>query len=142
MNFEGATQISRRAFAELWSRRVRAWRTVHGQEQGVMFRQVYEAGRLELSDFTEMGDLAVTVGGLPLDHWLHHLRLACSGFVQNAARQGGDVLGERALRTFSVHAFEAPHHWLGRLAWLRIACSPHGQSHAKAGTAPDSPPTA
>jgi hypothetical protein len=33
-----------------------------------------------LSDFTEMGDLGVTVIGVPLDHRLHHFRLVCAGF--------------------------------------------------------------
>src|SRR4029453_13936463 len=55
-------------------RRVRAWRAVHGEEREVMFRQVHEAGRMGLSDFTEMGDLAVSVAGLPLDHRLYHFR--------------------------------------------------------------------
>jgi transposase InsO family protein len=71
-------------------RRVRAWRAVHGQEQDVMFRQVHEAGRMGLSDFTEMGDLAVTVAGLPLDHRLYHFRLVCSGFEHAHVILGGE----------------------------------------------------
>ena len=71
-------------------RRVRAWRAVHGQERDVMFRQVHEAGRMGLSDFTEMGDLAVTVGGLPLDHRLYHFRLVCSGFEHAHVILGGE----------------------------------------------------
>lgn len=42
-------------------RRVRAWRAVYGPEQEVIFRQVHEPGRMGLSDFTEMSDLAVTI---------------------------------------------------------------------------------
>jgi transposase InsO family protein len=71
-------------------RRVRAWRAVHGQERDVMFRQVHEAGRMGMSDFTEMGDLAVTVGGLPLDHRLYHFRLVCSGFEHAHVILGGE----------------------------------------------------
>ena len=41
-------------------RRIRAWRAIHGPDQEVVFRQVHEPGRMGLSDFTEMGDLAVT----------------------------------------------------------------------------------
>jgi hypothetical protein len=71
-------------------RRVRAWRAQHGQERDVMFRQVHEAGRMGLSDFTEMGDLAVCVGGLPLDHRLYHFRLVCSGFEHAHVILGGE----------------------------------------------------
>jgi len=61
-------------------RRIRAWRAVHGKERDVIFRQVHEPGRMGLSDFTEMGDLNITVTGMPLEHRLYHFRLACSGF--------------------------------------------------------------
>jgi hypothetical protein len=71
-------------------RRVRAWRAVHGQERDVIFRQVHEAGRMGLSDFTEMGDLAVTVAGAPLDHRLYHFRLVCSGFEHAHVILGGE----------------------------------------------------
>ncbi len=71
-------------------RRVRAWRAMHGQERDVMFRQVHEAGRMGLSDFTEMGDLAVTVAGLALDHRLYHFRLVCSGFEHAHVILGGE----------------------------------------------------
>ena len=55
-----------------------------------MFRQVHEAGRMGLSDFTEMGDLAVTVSGLALDHRLYHFRLVCSGFEHAHVILGGE----------------------------------------------------
>src|SRR5690606_38493343 len=54
-------------------RRVRTWRALHGAEQEVIFRQVHAPGRLGLSDFTDMNDLAVTVGGVQLDQ-IHALR--------------------------------------------------------------------
>jgi transposase InsO family protein len=71
-------------------RRVRAWRAVHGEERDVMFRQVHEAGRMGLSDFTEMDDLAVSVAGLPLNHRLYHFRLVCSGFEHAHVILGGE----------------------------------------------------
>jgi hypothetical protein len=71
-------------------RRVRAWRALHGEEQDVMFRQVHEAGRMGLSDFTEMGDLDVTVADAPLDHRLYHFRLVCSGFEHAHVILGGE----------------------------------------------------
>jgi transposase InsO family protein len=71
-------------------RRVRAWRALHGPEQEVIFRQVHEPGRMGLSDFTDMADLAVTVAGQPLDHRLYHFRLAYSGFEHAHVVLGGE----------------------------------------------------
>ena len=71
-------------------RRIRAWRALHGAEREVMFRQVHEAGRMGLSDFTDMGDLGVTVVGVLLDHRLYHFRLACSGFEHAHVILGGE----------------------------------------------------
>lgn len=71
-------------------RRIRAWRALHGQDRDVMFRQVHEAGRMGLSDFTEMRDLGVTVLGVALDHRLYHFRLVCSGFEHAHVILGGE----------------------------------------------------
>jgi len=71
-------------------RRIRAWRAQHGPERDVVFRQVHEPGRMGLSDFTEMGDLGVHVGGMALDHRLYHFRLACSGFEHAHVILGGE----------------------------------------------------
>jgi hypothetical protein len=71
-------------------RRIRQWRALNGQERDVIFRQVQEPGRMGLSDFTEMGDLAVRVGGEALDHRLYHFRLACSGFEHVHVILGGE----------------------------------------------------
>jgi transposase InsO family protein len=71
-------------------RRIRQWRALNGQDQEVIFRQVQEPGRMGLSDFTEMGDLAVRVSGVELDHRLYHFRLACSGFEHVHVILGGE----------------------------------------------------
>lgn len=71
-------------------RRIRAWRAFNGQDREVIFRQVHEAGRMGLSDFTEMGDLGVTVAGVLLDHRLYHFRLVCSGFEHAHVILGGE----------------------------------------------------
>lgn len=71
-------------------RRIRTWRAVFGPEQEVIFRQVHEPGRLGLSDFTDMADLAVTIAGVPLDHRLYHFRLAYSGFEHAHVVLGGE----------------------------------------------------
>lgn len=71
-------------------RRIRAWRSLHGPEQEVIFRQVHEPGRMGLSDFTEMGDLNIRIAGVPLDHRLYHFRLAYSGFEHAHVILGGE----------------------------------------------------
>jgi transposase InsO family protein len=71
-------------------RRIRQWRALKGQDRDVIFRQVQEPGRMGLSDFTEMGDLAVRVSGVALDHRLYHFRLACSGFEHVHVILGGE----------------------------------------------------
>jgi transposase InsO family protein len=71
-------------------RRIRQWRALNGQDREVIFRQVQEPGRMGLSDFTEMGDLAVRVSGVELDHRLYHFRLACSGFEHVHVILGGE----------------------------------------------------
>ena len=71
-------------------RRIRAWRAIHGEAREVIFRQVHEPGRVGLSDFTDMGDAAITIAGAPLDHRLYHFRLAYSGFEHAHVVLGGE----------------------------------------------------
>ncbi|MEY9120470.1 hypothetical protein ABIA03_000246 [Bradyrhizobium yuanmingense] len=71
-------------------RRIRAWRAIHGAEQEVIFRQTHEPGQLGLSDFTDMGELGVTIAGAPLDHRLYHFRLAYCGFEHAHVVLGGE----------------------------------------------------
>ncbi len=71
-------------------RRIRQWRALHGKDRDVIFRQAQEPGRMGLSDFTEMRELAVRVAGVDLDHRLYHFRLACSGFEHVHVILGGE----------------------------------------------------
>lgn len=71
-------------------RRIRAWRSVHGPEQEVIFRQVHAPGQLGLSDFTDMNDLGITLAGMPLEHRLYHFRLVYSGFEHAHVVLGGE----------------------------------------------------
>ncbi len=71
-------------------RRIRSWRAIHGEEQEVIFRQTHEPGRVGLSDFTDMADLAITIAGQRLDHRLYHFRLAYSGFEHAHVVLGGE----------------------------------------------------
>ncbi len=40
----------------------------------MIFRQEHRPGRLGLSDFTDMGELGITIAGAPLDHRLYQFR--------------------------------------------------------------------
>jgi hypothetical protein len=71
-------------------RRIRSWRAFHGEEQEIIFRQVHGPGRTGLSDFTDMGDVGITIAGVPLDHRLYHFRLAYSGFEHAHVVLGGE----------------------------------------------------
>jgi hypothetical protein len=59
-------------------RHIAAWRLQHGPEQEVVFPQVHQPGVMAQSDFTHMGDLGVTLGGIPFPHLLYHLVFAYS----------------------------------------------------------------
>ena len=73
-----------------FQRRVTRWKALYGPEREVMFRQVQEPGRQGLSDFTELKDLVVTIGGAPLAHRLYHFRLAYSGWSYVSVVLGGE----------------------------------------------------
>jgi Mu transposase-like protein len=59
-------------------RHIATWRAQHGPAQEVMFPQVHQPGEAAQSDFTHMGDLGVTLGGLAFPHLLFHLVLTYS----------------------------------------------------------------
>src|ERR1700757_692829 len=71
-------------------RRIRNWKALNGPEQDVIFRQEQIPGRLGLSDFTDMGDLGISIAGVPLDHRLYHFRLAFSGWEYGHVVLGGE----------------------------------------------------
>jgi Mu transposase, C-terminal domain len=71
-------------------RRIRNWRALNGPDRDVIFRQEHAPGRLGLSDFTDMGELGVTVAGEPLEHRLYHFRLAFSGWEHAHVVLGGE----------------------------------------------------
>jgi hypothetical protein len=71
-------------------RRVRAWSAEHGAEREVIFRQDHIPGQQGLSDFTDMGDLAISIAGQPLDHRLYHFVLAYSAWEHAEPVLGGE----------------------------------------------------
>ncbi len=55
-----------------------------------MFRQSKEAGRLGLSDFTELNDIDITIAGKLLKHRFYHFRLPYSGWSYLKIILGGE----------------------------------------------------
>ena len=78
------------SFRRTLERRVADWKARHGKDHDVIFPQTQQPGRMGLSDFTDMGDLGVIVGGQPLEHRLYHFALACSGFEHAEVVLGGE----------------------------------------------------
>jgi hypothetical protein len=61
-------------------RRVRAWRSQHGADREVIFRQDHVPGQQALSDFTDMADAGISIAGQTLNHRLYHFVLAYSAW--------------------------------------------------------------
>jgi hypothetical protein len=61
-------------------RRIRRWRASRGPEKEVMFPQEHRPGEAGQSDFTDMRDLEVKIGGEPFDHLLYHFVLPYSNW--------------------------------------------------------------
>jgi len=71
-------------------RRIRDWRALEGPEQEIFFPQEQEPGRQGLSDFTDVTELGVTVGGQLLVHRLYQFVLAYSGWRHAEIVLGGE----------------------------------------------------
>jgi len=71
-------------------RRVRQWRAVEGPAQPVMFPQDHPPGWQALLDFTDCGELAVTIAGLALGHRLGHVCCPHSGWQFAHVILGGE----------------------------------------------------
>jgi hypothetical protein len=61
-------------------RRIKRWRALEGPGQEVYFAQEHRPGELCQSDFTDMGPLAITIGGMRFDHLIYHLVLTYSNW--------------------------------------------------------------
>ncbi|MEW7975905.1 MAG: IS21 family transposase [Candidatus Sedimenticola endophacoides] len=73
-----------------FQRRVKAWKALNGPDKTIMFRQSKEAGRLGLSDFTELNGITITIAGEPLSHRFYHFRLPYSGWSYLKIILGGE----------------------------------------------------
>jgi hypothetical protein len=78
------------AIKRTFQRRVKQWKALHGPDKAVMFRQSKQAGRLGLSDFTELNDIEITLDGQLLSHRLYHFRLPYSGWSFVKVILGGE----------------------------------------------------
>jgi transposase len=63
-----------------FQRRVKNWRATEGPAREVFFPQVHKPGKLSQSDFTHMGQLGITIGGVPFDHLIYHFVLTYSNW--------------------------------------------------------------
>ncbi|MDB5100423.1 MAG: transposase [Cyanobacteria bacterium RYN_339] len=59
-------------------RRVEHWRATEGPGRLVMFEQIHQPGNLAQSDFTDMGELAITIAGELFVHKVFHMVLTFS----------------------------------------------------------------
>src|SRR6266851_4458387 len=71
-------------------RRIRHWRAMEGPVKEVFFPQDHAPGERGLSDFTDMGDLNVTIAGAPFIHLLYHFVLAFSRWEHAEVVEGGE----------------------------------------------------
>ena len=78
------------SFRRTLERRVAEWKALHGADRDVMFRQMRQPGRMGLSDFTDVSEFGVIIGGRRFEHRLYHFALACSGFEHVEIVLGGE----------------------------------------------------
>ena len=71
-------------------RRVKSWKVLHGPSPEVMFELRHTPGMMGISDFTELKEIKVTIGGKPFEHLLYHYRLTYSGWQFAQIIQGGE----------------------------------------------------
>jgi Mu transposase, C-terminal domain len=61
-------------------RHVKTWRATEGLPKEVFFAQKHKPGRLSQSDFTDMTELGITIGGIAFKHILYHFVLTYSNW--------------------------------------------------------------
>ena len=61
-------------------RRVKIWKALEGSPKEVFFPQEHHPGMLAQSDFTDMGNLGITLAGESFPHLLYHLVLTYSNW--------------------------------------------------------------
>lgn len=61
-------------------RQIKVWRATEGPAKEVFFSQKHYPGQLCASDFTDMNELAITIGGQPFEHLVYHFVLTYSNW--------------------------------------------------------------
>ena len=61
-------------------RRIRVWRATEGPNKEVMFSQEHRPGEVGESDFTDMNEIGITIGGAWFCHKLYHFVLTYSNW--------------------------------------------------------------
>jgi hypothetical protein len=61
-------------------RKVKRWRVLEGPPREVFFEQEHRPGELCQSDFTDMNELGITIGGVLFEHLLYHFVLSYSNW--------------------------------------------------------------
>jgi len=61
-------------------RKVKRWRVLEGPPMEVFFEQEHRPGELCQSDFTDMGELGITIGGVLFEHLVYHFVLSYSNW--------------------------------------------------------------
>lgn len=59
-------------------RRFKEWRAEHGKEKSIIFKQIHIPGLQSQSDYTDMKELGITIGGKLFNHLLFHFMLTYS----------------------------------------------------------------
>lgn len=71
-------------------RHVKDWRSLNGPSKPIMFRQAVPPGWQGISDFTDCGELNITIQGESFPHILYHFRLAFSLWEDGLVITGGE----------------------------------------------------
>lgn len=61
-------------------RRIKVWRATEGPAKEVFFPQQHHPGQLCASDFTDMNELGITIGGQQFEHLVYHFVLTYSNW--------------------------------------------------------------
>jgi hypothetical protein len=92
-------------------RRIRQWRALEGPPKEVFFPQEHAPGDRGLSDFTDMGDLNVTITGAGFAHRLYHFVFAFSRWEYAEVVDSGESFEalSKGLQNALWQAGGAPH---------------------------------
>ncbi len=81
MHFNGSNRANLRdGQLRTLQRRIKVWRATEGPPKEVFFPQQHYPGQLCASDFTNMNELGITIGGQAFEHLVYHFVLTYSNW--------------------------------------------------------------